>query len=182
MNSQNYTDLEQKYRRFDKGSKVFLYGLLAVAVVFCGMVLLADDGVFQLLAGFGLVVCAVVMIIATQKILKKRECFMQQLHQERNGVSRSGLFAEIYEAYNHDGFEFGLVYDRLLHMQYHNGSIDMGIVKNGHEFLIDIDETEVSILADEETQNPKAARFPLESIESLQALYETLNDFINGHS
>lgn len=48
---------------------------------------------------------AVVIFLVTPKITKKRTLYLQQLSEERGSIVRTGLFAEIYDAYKHDGFE-----------------------------------------------------------------------------
>ncbi len=92
------------------------------------------------------------------------------------------LFAEVYTAYRQDGFEFNLVFDKLINMEYYNDTVDIGLEKNGHEFLIETDEKSFSIIVDEETDKAVEAEIPLTDMSTMDELYQRVNAFIEEHS
>ena len=61
-----------------------------------------------------MVLDTVTIILFAAKINKKRKEYLQLLQEERNAIVRKGLFKEVYDAYKHDGFEFNLIYDKLV--------------------------------------------------------------------
>ena len=92
------------------------------------------------------------------------------------------LFKDVYDAYKHDGFEFNLTYDKLLFQDYHNNTIDIGIMKNGHEFFVVIDENAISIISDEETDSPKEVEILLSQFDTIEQIYLEINTFIDLNS
>ena len=53
--------------------------------------------------------------------------------------------------------------------------------KNKHEVLIEIDENAISIIVDEETDQPIETEIPMASIETMEQLYMTINNYIDEH-
>ncbi len=115
-------------------------------------------------------------------LVKKREKYFHKLLNERNTVKRTGLFAEIYEEYKHDGFEFNLIYDKLEYQEYFNNYIGISLIKNNHEFLISIDEHSIYITVDKETDEPKMKDFYLSQFSSVEEVYAEIQNFIFDNS
>ena len=151
-------------------------------VVFGILFLFAKSDEAKALFGFLLALGTATITFTAPQIVKKRESYLQQLSDERNEIIRTGLFYEVYEAYKYDGFEFNLVYDKLLFEEYHNNIIDLGIQKNNHEFLIQIDEESIAITVDEESDHPIENQIDLSEISTMEALYLTINEFISKYS
>lgn len=124
-----------------------------------------------------------VFVIAAALIINKRhnENTQRKLN-EMYSIERTGLFREIFEAYRHDDFEFNLNYDKLLHEEYDNNTIDIGLIKNKHEFFILLTEDYISIIADEETNHPIEREIPLSDIPTMEQVYLLLNEFIENNS
>ena len=182
MKKQNMTNLERQYNRFDLFSKIALFAILGFTFVFGFLFVFAKSDELKALFGLLMTLSTVSIFFVAPKIGKKRTIYLQQLCEERDSVVRTGLFAEVYDAYRYDGFEFNLTYEKLDFVEYHNNSIDIGLQKNKHEFLIEIDENFISIIVDEETDSPIEKEIPLSSIASIEQLYTTINEFINAHS
>ena len=176
------TKTEIEYKRFDTAVKVSMYFALALTIAFVILFLFVKPDELKILFGSLLVLDTVAIIFIVSKITKKRTAYLQLLQDERNTIVRTGLFKKIYDAYNQDGFEFNLTYDKLLFEEYHNNSIDIGILKNNHEFLIEIDEKAISIIVDEEDDHPVETEILLLNIATMEQLYLTINCFINEHS
>ena len=182
MKKQNMTNLERQYNRFDLFSKIALFAILGFTFVFGFLFVFAKSDELKALFGLLMSLSTVSIFFVAPKIGKKRTIYLQQLCEERDSVVRTRLFAEVYDAYRYDGFEFNLTYEKLDFVEYHNNSIDIGLQKNKHEFLIEIDENFISIIVDEETDSPIEKEIPLSSIASIEQLYTTINEFINAHS
>lgn len=182
MKKQNMTDLERQYNRFDLFGKIALFAIWGFTFVFGLFFVFTKSDERKALFGFVMSLGALSIFFVAPKFAKKRTTYLQQLCEERNSIIRTGLFAEIYNAYRYDGFEFHLTYEKLDFLEYHNNSIDIGLQNNKHEFLIEIDENFISIIVDEETENPIEKEIPLSSIATIEQLNTTINNFINAHS
>ncbi len=178
MNKHNMTKTEKAYKRFDIISKIVLNGILALSGFFGVLFLFAKTEDAKALFGMLMSVGILPIFFIAPKIGKKRERYIALLYNEKNAVVRIGIFKEIYDAYLNDGFEFNLVYDKLLFQEYYSNTIDIGFVKYGHVFLIAIDENIISIIADKETDCPIEKEIPLTDIETMDVLYKTINDYI----
>ena len=182
MKKQNMTIFERQYKRFDLFSKIALFAILGFTFVFGLFFFFAKSDELKALFGLLMSLCTLSTFFVAPKFAKKRTIYLQQLRKEKDSIVRTGLFAEIYDAYRYDGFEFNLTYEKLNFVEYHNNSIDIGLQKNTHEFLIEIDEKFISIIIDEETDTPIEKEIPLSSIATIEQLYMTINEFINTHS
>ncbi len=178
----NKSKLEPRYKRFDRLVKIFLYSLLILALLYRLSFAFASSNKITKLFGYIIIVIIVLIIVSCFLIVKQRRKFLVQLCEERESIVREGIFKEIYEAYNHDGFEFNLKFDKLLNEEYYNNSIDISIKKNNHEFDILIDENGIYIIADEETDCPAETEAPLDTFETMERVYAFINDFIDLHS
>ena len=182
MKKQSRTNLERQNKRFDSFSKIALFAMLRFTFVFSIFFVFAKADELKVLFGLLMSLSAVTIFFVAPRIAKKRTIYLQQLCEERGSIVRTGLFAEIYDAYRYDEFEFNLTYEKLNFVEYHNNSIDIGLRKNKHEFLIEIDQNFISIIIDEETDSPIEKEIPLSSIATKEQLYTTINEFINAHS
>ncbi len=175
------TNSERQYKRFDLFSKIALYAILGFIFVFGIFFVFAKSDELKALFGLLMSLSMLSIFFVAPKIAKKRTIYLQQLLEERDSIVRTGLFAEIYDAYRYDGFEFNLIYEKLDFVEYHNNNINIGLQKNKHEFLIEIDEKFISIIIDEETDSPIEEEIPLSNIATIEQLYMTINEFINTH-
>lgn len=139
-----------------------------------------DDGRLTLFY-VGLAAVAIVCsAVFASRISRKRSLYTKELQEESARIVRSGIWAEIWEDYNHDGFEFRIRYDRLLYEEAGENSIDFSFSANGHEFFVLVDEKEVSVIADEETDYCTEAVIQLCSIQELDTFYESINSFVES--
>ena len=182
MKKRKMTKIEFQYRRFNILSNMILYAVLGSMVISGVLFVLAKSDECKALFGLFMSLGTATIIFTAPQIAKKRTSYLQQLSDERNKITRTGLFEEVYEAYRHDGFEFNLIYDKRLFCEYHGNAIDIGVRKNNHEFLIAIDEKSISIVVDEETDHPLEIEIPLSDIATIEHLYLTINECINKHS
>ena len=182
MKKQTMSNLERRYNRFDLFTKIALYPILGFIFAFGFFFVFAKSDELKALFGLLMSLSTVSVFFVAPKIAEKRSAYLQQLCEERDSIIRTGLFAEIYNAYKYDGFEFNLTYEKLDFLEYHNNSIDIGLQNNKHEFLIEIDEDVISIVVDEETDMPIEKEISLSCIETVEHLYMTINEFVNAHS
>lgn len=176
------TKTEAAYKQFEKRSRICLFSLLSIIIASVVWLVIAQNAVSEI-EFIGLILLETILIIlVSSAVTKKRNKYLQLIIEERNSIVRTGLFKEIYEEYLHDGFEFNISYDKLLHEEYCNNSFDIGVQRNKHEFLIEIDENAMSIIVDEETNNPIEIEYPLSKFSTTEQLYSAINDFISMHS
>lgn len=173
---------ELKYKRFDIASKVIAYSFLILSLVFGVLFVFAKSDEFKALFGCLLSLNTVFVIYVCGKLGNKRTRYLQIMREERESIVRIGIFKDAYDAYRHDGFEFNLIFDKLLFEEYCNNTIDIGLMKNGHEFLITIDEDTISIIVDEETDSPIETTIALSGIDTVEQIYLAINNFIAEHS
>ena len=87
---------------------------MILTIVFCVLLIIAKSDEIMVLFALLMVLDTVTIILFAAKINKKRKEYLQLLQEERNAIVRKGLFKEVYDAYKHDGFEFNLIYDKLV--------------------------------------------------------------------
>ncbi|MBE6718396.1 MAG: hypothetical protein E7574_03975 [Ruminococcaceae bacterium] len=176
------TEIEVRFQRFDCWSKLLMYSMLLISLVCAIFFLLVNSDGMKVLFGCILFAITFAIIFIAPQIAKKRTIYMQQIRDERESVDRVGIFKEIYDEYKHDGFEFNLTFDKLLFSEYYNNTIDISLKKNNHELAIEIDESTISFILDEETDFPIEQESPLTNFETMDLVYAFINDFINTHT
>ncbi|MBQ4101696.1 MAG: hypothetical protein IJC85_02280 [Oscillospiraceae bacterium] len=179
MKRPEQTKTEMEYKRFDKISKIVFYPLSILTIASIILFVLVKSDELKLLFSLFLLFDTIAIILVASKINNKRNAFLQLLKEEREGIVRTGLFEEIYNAYKYDGFEFNLIYDKLLFEEYYNNIIEIGVQKDDHEFFIMIDEKAISIIVDEETDCPIEKEIPLSNIATMEQVYSVINDVLS---
>ncbi len=182
MRKNKLTKIELDYKWFEKKVNIQIYIFIALTVIFGVTILLTDNKIFLLIAAILLAFIWVSELFICVSVNKKRNKYLELLKRERDSIKRTGIFSEIYEEYWHDGFEFNLIYDKLVYCEYYNNSIDIALLKNKHEILIEIDNSSISIIVDEETDNPKEMKTSLLDVSSIEQVYCAINDFIKSNS
>ena len=177
-----FSKTERKYKLFNIVSKIVLYFILALTLILALSLLFAKTDIAWLVICCLLVLDIIIIIIVCSKLSNKRNEYLQLLQKENDSIVREGVFKDVYDAYKHDGFEINLTYDKLLFQEYHNNTIDIGIMKNGHEFFVVIDENAISIISDEETDKPKEVDVLLSQFETIEQIYLEINTFIDQNS
>ena len=176
------TKLERNFRRFDIISKILICFLAAITVILCILLIVSLDDERMLVVAFLIIADIAILIIVAPKLGNKRNAYLELLTKERGSVVRKGLFKEIYEAYQHDGFEMNLICDRWNHIDYYNNTIDISLQYRNHEIQIEIDENGIAVMFDEESDHPVEKEIPLESMETMEELYLTLNQLIKENA
>ena len=176
------TEIEIRYKCFDRWSKLLMYSILLITLICTIFFLILNSDGMKILFGCIIYALTFTIIFIAPQIAKKRTIYMQQLRDERESVVRVGIFKEIYAEYKHDGFEFNLIFDKLLFSEFYNNTIEISLKKNNHELAIEIDETTISFILDEETDFPIEQETPLTNFETMDQVYTFINDFINTHT
>lgn len=177
-----WTKTEAEYKRLERVSKIWLFFVLLLIIACVVLLVAAKIDECKLLLGVLLLIEIVFIVWISSYIVKKRNKYLKLIIEERNAIVRTGIFKEIYEEYRHNGFEFNLVYDKLLHEEFYNNSIDIALRKNHHEFLIEIDERVISIMVDEETDSSIEMELQLADFSTMEQVYLVINEFINMHA
>ncbi len=182
MRKNKFTQTELDYKKFNKKSNIQIWIFAALTVIFGVTAALSDNDKSFTISSILLITILFAELFICVTINKKRNKYLALLKKERYSIKRTGIFSEIYEEYWHDGFEFNLKYDKLVHCEYYNNSIDITLVKNKHEFLIEIDDFSISIIVDEETDTPKQTEILLTDFSSIEQVYVSTNKFIESNS
>ena len=181
-NKRELSESEKAYKRFDTISTFMLCFGLLLSFVFGALFLFTKSDEYKALWGCLLSINMVFYLFVPSKIDKKREMYLELLRKEREKTERAGLFKEIFDAHRQDCFEANLICDKWLYEEYHNNTIDIGIVRNNHEFLILFDEHTLSIVVDEETDHPTEDIVPLSHFTTIDEVIGFLNDYTYRHS
>ena len=178
----NLSDAERRYKTFHKWSGFILYPLLVPILILSLMICFTKDDGVLLISALLLSVWTAVVIVVCALVGKKRASLEEKLWEERNAVKRTGIFKELYDEFRHDGFEFRIPADKFLFDDCHRNTIEIGFIKYGHEFLVEIDENVVSVVIDEETDQPGELEVLLTSIASVECFYEMLNEIVRTYT
>lgn len=169
----------RKYRRFEKLRKILGIGMilpLLPILWFFVKATIADDGA-GILLWLGVLFLYLVFITVTTSFLVKHEPGSGN-HSE---IIHTGLFGAIWEEL--DGFPpKELVGGKVKHLETYNNTIDLWVVRNRHEFLIEIDRKAVSVIVDEESDSPVEWEKKLSEFADIEEFWSVLKNFILQHS
>ena len=160
-----YQKMSQRYTRW---ARVFLITASVIGGVIC--VAIAADG---LLSPFALlsILALVLLFVARYFQVKQHAIEEEEVRVKIYGVETreitNPVFQELYEEFHYDQFEGVLSQGffekwKVTWADEHNQLIDLIYTKKEHEIAITISNDEVSIVIDEETNNPTMQIIPLD--------------------
>ena len=76
----------------------------------------------------------------------------------------------------------GLTDGKVVFAETHNNTIDMQIIRNKHEFCIEVTCEAIYMICDEETDTPIEKEVPLSELKDVEDFFLTVRDFIEKNS
>ena len=186
MRNRELTQEQKKYREFDKRRNVILKIIIGFLIVivgcFMGAFCAADENPTALLLCTGiLVVYTVIIIFICRYLTRKQGMLYAAAYGNDASVIRTGLFGELWKEFEWNSYE-GLTDGRVVFAETHNNMIDLQIIRNKHEFCIEIDCESVCMICDEETDDPIEKEMPLSDFQNVGEVFLTIREFMESNS
>ncbi len=180
------TPAQKEYRRFEakRQRTVMVLVVLLVAILLCvaaGFKIVNQNAVLLLLALGVLGVYILVVMSICQYLARKQRQLRTAAFGSCEDMPRTGLFAELWDEFEDKQFE-GWFEGKIQFAQSHNNCIDLILVRNRHEFAVFVDADTVSVIIDEETEEPVEMEMPLSDFRDLGHLISAIQDIIRCNS
>ena len=184
MSKVRQTAQQQKYRAFDRKSKMISTLILAVGlIVLIGVFIwfgYAEESITPFLISLGfLAVWFVVLCIIVSRLNSQRIKLCEAAYGKEEDPVCSGLFGELWEEYEWNQFE-GLIDGRITFSEAHNGIIELEITRHKHDFHITVDQDAVYMVMDEETDTPLEKVIPLSELMELGQVFSDIQGFVES--
>lgn len=186
MRKKELTQAQKEYRRFDtrRGNiiKMLIVFLAAILICLVSGFRVIDETPVPLLLVLGILIAYTVITIFVCRYLahKHGELYVAAYGNDTD-IIRSGLFGELWQEFEWDQYE-GLTDGKVVFAQTHNNTIDLQILRNKHEFEIEIECEIMYMICDEETDNPIEIEIPLCNFKDVGEVFLAIRDFIEGNS
>ena len=186
MLKRKLTPAQKEYRRFDKcrGYIVITMVVFLVATLICfgGSLSIVDENPKPLLLFTGiLVVLTLIIIFICKYLARKGERLYVAAYGNDTDIIRTGLFGEIWEEFEYNRYE-GLTDGKVVFAETHNNTIDLQIIRNKHEFCIEVTCEAIYMICDEETDIPIEKELLLSELKDVGDFFLTVRDFIEKNS
>ena len=186
MRKRELTPAQKEYRRFDTRRgiiiKTLIVFLIAILVCFIAAFRLVDENPTPLLLLLGILIAYTIITIFICKHLSHKH---SQLYVAAYGndtdIIRNGLFGEIWQEFEWNQYE-GLTDGKVVFAVTHNNTIDLQIIRNKHEFCIEVTCEAIYMICDEETDTPIEKEVPLSELKDVGDFFLTIRDFIEKNS
>ena len=161
-----------EYQKLNQRSARWAGAFLVTAAVIGGVICVAIAAVglrssFTLLAILAFVLLFVARYFQVKQHAKAEEALRVKIYGVEKMEITNPIFRELYEEFHYDQFEGVLKQGffenwKVTWVDEHNQLIDLIYTKQEHEIAITISNNEVSIMIDEETDNPTMQDIPLD--------------------
>lgn len=189
MPKRKFSKAEERYMAFDKLRSIFIVIsaiLYVIDITFIVTAFQQPETPYKLLL---ISVCVFVLLLVIDflvigpKLRARGKKLYAEAYGEAAEYARTGIFAEIWDEYEFNQFE-GIVDVRTKckYISDYKNTIEIDLVRRRHEFNIQIDETCVYFLADDETDSPIEQTVPLSDLKSLGDFYDYVRKFVLEHS
>ncbi len=127
-------------------------------------------------------------ILIVKTLNKKSTALKEEAYGKQAEFSRTGLFKEIWDAYEDNQFEGffeippGIHKTKILYIDDYNNTIDVSLMYRKHEFDIEFSETSIDMIADDETNDPKEKTILLEDLHDIGDVFIEICSFISDCS
>lgn len=185
MKDGNEVEYKQWTAKVVSRTKVFNLLLLLIAATLCFSVVLFGLNSFLSIASIVVfVLLCIVWLFYLSYMVRIEHALKIKAYGAEERIITNPIFQEIYEEFQYDRFE-GMIHKgffekwKLESLDEHNQVIDIIYTNKEHEISLTISNDEVSILIDEETDDPTIKTIPLddERYMNLYVLFEDIADF-----
>lgn len=186
MRNKELTPEQKEYKRFDKHRgiiiKTLVVFLVAILICFIAAFRNVDKDPAPLLYCLGiLIVYTVTTIFICLHLARKGEQLYVAAYGNDTYVIRTGLFGEIWDEFEWNQYE-GLSDGKVVFAETHNNTIDLQIIRNKHEFCIEVNCECIYMICDEETDTPVEKEVPLSELKDVGDFFLTVRDFVEENS
>lgn len=186
MRKRELTQAQKEYRRFDvrRGIiiKTLVVFLVAILVCFVTAFRNVDKDPAPLLFCLGiLIIYTIITIFVCLHLVRKHGQLYVAAYGNDTDVIRNGLFGELWQEFEWNQYE-GLTDGKVVFAVTHNNTIDLQIIRNKHEFCIEVTCEAIYMICDEETDTPIEKEVPLSELKDVEDFFLTVRDFIEKNS
>ncbi len=186
MRKRELTPAQKEYRCFDvhRGTiiKILVIFLVAILVCFIAAFQFVDENPTPTLIFFGiLIVYTVVAIIVCKHLANKHGELYVAAYGNDTDIIRNGLFGELWQEFEWNQYE-GLSDGKVVFAETHNNTIDLQIIRNKHEFCIEVNCECIYMICDEETDTPIEKEVTLSELKDVGDFFLTVRDFVEKNS
>lgn len=184
MSKVRQTAQQQKYRDFERKSKMLSTLILAVGLIVLISVFICfgytEESIIPFLISLGFLAgwFAVLCVIVSRLNIQRIKLYEAAYGKEAETV-HTGLFGELWEEYEWKQFE-GLIDGRITFSEAHNGIIELEITRHKHDFHITVDRDAVYMVMDEETDDPLEKVILLSELTELAQVFSAIQDFVES--
>lgn len=182
MQYSDLTEAQDSYRQFDRRRQAAVRALsilfIVILLCFSAALCFADwkPASIFLFSGILFVYCIIVVLICIY-FSKKHKVLYEAAYGNDHAAVPSGLFGEIWEAFEQNQFE-GLTYGKVTFAEVYNNTINIEIMYYKHEFDILIDKDTLSMIMDEETDTPIEKEIPLSKLSDIRQVFAVIREFV----
>ncbi len=186
MRKRELTPAQKEYRCFDvpRGIiiKTLIVFLVSILVCFIAAFRDVDEDPAPLLFCIGiLIIYTIITIFVCLYLARKHGQLYVAAYGNDTDIIHTGLFGEIWQEFEWNQYE-GLTDGKVVFAETHNNTIDLQILRNKHEFCIEVTCESVSMICDEETDTPIEKEVLLSEIKDVGDFFFTVRDFIEKNS
>lgn len=177
------TKEQEKYKAFNRKTKVITSMLLVVGCIcLCAFLISfknAESIVSVLFTVLLLAIWLVVLCVTASKFNTARIKLYEKAYGKEDDLMRTGLFKEIWEEFEWNQFE-GLINGKVIFAETHNNTIELAIIRKGHEFNITVDKDALYMLMDDETDTPVECEIPLVQMDNFAQFVSAVREFVEN--
>lgn len=186
MRKRELTPAQKEYRRFDTRRgiiiKTLIVFLVAILVCFIAAFRVVDTDPAPFLFCLAiLIVYTVITILVCLYLARKHGQLYVAAYGNDTDIIRNGLFGEIWQEFEWNQYE-GLTDGKVVFAETHNNTIDLQIIRNKHEFCIEVNCESLCMICDEETNASIEKEVPLSELKDVEEFFIVVRDFIEKNS
>ena len=186
MRKRELTPAQKEYRRFDTRRGIIIKTLIVflVSILICFIAAFRNvdkDPAPLLFCLSTLIIYTIITILVCLYLARKHGQLYVAAYGNDTDVIRNGLFGEIWQEFEWNQYE-GLTGGKVVFAETHNNTIDLQIIRDKHEFCIEVNYESVYMICDEETDTPIEKEVPLSELKDVEDFFLTVRDFIEKNS
>lgn len=186
MRKRELTPAQKEYRLFDTRRgiiiKTLIVFLIAILVCFIAAFRLVDENPTPLLLLLGILIAyTIITIFICKHLAHKHSQLYVAAYGNDTDIIRNGLFGEIWQEFEWNQYE-GLTDGKVVFAETHNNTIDLQIIRNKHEFCIEVTYKAVYMICDEETDAPIEKEISLSDFNNVGDVFLAIREFIETNS
>lgn len=177
----------KRYEAFERQRKLLaVLMLLTCFILFIYLIysiFFTDDGIHQLFASLWFFVYILGIAMPSVGIAKRDKKLRSAAFGDSPGIDRDAVFGRFYTEFETFPGQIHWLSDaKVVEEEVCCGYVDLVIERNGHEFLVNVDKDTLSLIADEETNQPTEKYIPLADFSDHREIFEAIRNFVMEYS